>query len=657
MDRPQTEESFFEFGPYLLDGAKRRLLRAGEEVALTPKEFETLLVLARRRGELVGRDELLDAVWADTNVEPGNLSVHVSSLRKKLGEAGDGQEYIQTVPRRGYRFGVSVREVEDFDLVVRKRTRTHVITREVLETNEPGGDGETQATAAGRSRGTARRFAPTAAIAAALVLIVTIGVLTFRVMSRGGDDAGRPASPVAAAPVRTLAVLPFVVEGGDAEDEYLGLGMADALITRLGNLRQIAARPTSAVRRFDAPGRDTAAIGRQLGVEAVLEGGIRKSGDRVRVTARLVRAEDGAQLWAGAFEEPFTNVFAVQDAVSQNIAGALALKLNGEEQLRLARHGTDNVEAFREYLRGRHALEKRAYDDFQQAIARFKHAIDLDPTYALAYVGLAESYLLLGDYAYAPPKETFPLARAAALRALEIDDTLAEAHATLAYAKRLYDWDVEGAERDFRRAIELNPNLAAARHRYGWHLIRQGRFDEALGEIRRAEQLDPLSPIIKSNVGVFLYFARDYDAAIAQLRRVVATDPEFLQGRRKLAWAYEAKGMGREAVAEWLRVEEMLKLPPDKMARLRAACEAEGLPGYWRVAAELDRQNREQYYVPADFPASYYARLGDRDRAFEWLERAFEERSVGLTLLKVSPVYDNLRADPRYEQLLRRLNL
>lgn len=655
---------FYEFGPYRLDPQKHRLWRDGQPVPLPPKAMEALLVLVRNPGRMLEREELMQAVWADTFVEDANLTVAISHLRKALGQNGEATEYIETIPRVGYRFVAEVSEVreEPAPLIIEKHTLSQTVIEEEFLHDKTDGETETSADAppvaepkplvqaTGRRR-PAFGFAGRIALAGLLLLA---GMLVATKYLRRPDDARVPVPP---AGVRTIAVLPLRHLGGEASDEYLGPGLADALTTRLSNIHSLVVRPTSAVLRFDDARRDPLEAGRRLGVEAVLAGRISRDGERLRVSAQLLRVSDGALLWAGMFDEQFTNVFDLEDAVSRQIAEGLALRLSSEEQRLLAKRGTDNAEAFREYLKGHHHLEKRTYDDFQEAIRYFKRAIDLDPAYALAYAGLAECHLLLGDYGYSPPRESFPLAKAAALRALEIDDLLAEAHTSLAFVKYEYDWDWEGAEAEFRRAIELKPNYATAHHRYGWHLIATGRNDEAMHEIRRAEELDPLSLIIKANVGTFLYYARDYDGAIEQLRKVVEADPGFLQGRRKLAWAYEAKGMGEEAVAEWLKVEEMMKTAPDQIVKYRAACEAEGVRGYWRQAVEVEKESMSHYYASADAPASYYARLGDRDQAFRWLERAFEEKSAHLVLLKVAPVYDNLHGDPRFAELVRRIGL
>jgi DNA-binding winged helix-turn-helix (wHTH) protein/TolB-like protein len=653
---PREVSHFYEFGPFRLDPRKHRLTRDGEPVALPPKAFDTLLVLIRHAGRVVEREELMNEVWAGSFVEDANLSVAVSQLRKALGRAGGDGEYVETVPRVGYRFAADVRDVagEPPALIVEK----HTLSRTVIEEEDDAQASEAPdaatvvapAPATAALRPAPRPLAKRAALLFAAIAVVAAAGLGSLWALRRTDGRGAAATARA-----SLAVLPFeVLDAGEGE-EHLGLGLADVLITRLSNIRELNVRPTSAVMK--AQGRDSLAAGRRLLVDSVIEGSVQRDGDRVRVTARLVRVGDGATIWGAQFDEKSDDLLAVQDVISQNIADALALRLSPEERRLILKRGTDDPEAFREYVKGRYSLEKRTYDGFQKAIEHFERAIERDPVYAQAYAGLAECHLLLGDYAYVAPKESFPLARAAAQRALEIDDGLADAHATLGFVRHRHDWDWAGAEQDFRRAIELAPNSAAARHRYGWFLISMGKTEEALREVRRAEELDPLSLIIKANVGTFLWLGRDYDGAIRQLNRVLENNPDFLQGRRKLGWAYESKGMEREAVAEWLRVEELMKTDPEQIEKYRRATEAEGIRGYWRLAVEVDKETARRYYVSADTPASYYARLGDRERAFEWLERAFEERSAHLVFLKVSPMYDNLRADPRYTDLLRRMGL
>ncbi|MGH8100657.1 MAG: protein kinase domain-containing protein [Chthoniobacterales bacterium] len=461
--------------------------------------------------------------------------------------------------------------------------------------------------------------------------------------------------PTTRAPIKTMAVLPFKIAGPkNAQDEYLGPGISDSLNTRLSHIKQFAVRPTASVLRFNQPDQNVLEAGHKLAVEEVIDGRIERVDDRVRVTARLWRVSDGVLLWTDTLEEQFTNLLNVEENISRQVAEALQLKLTPQEQQQLSSRNTESHEAFHAYLRGRYAWNKRTNEELKKAAKFFRDAIELDPAYAAAYLGLADSYLLLGDYGAEPPTETFPLARGAALRALEIDDALAEAHASLAQAKFLFDWDWAAAEHEYLRAIELKPNDATAHHWYGMFLAAMGRMEEARREIKLAEELDPLSLIIQANMGTIDYFARQYDRAIEQEQKVLKADPDFVQARRKLAFALEAKGAEQNAVAEWLRVEQQLGADETTLKAYKRACASSGIRGYWQQALEIDRK---EVGHEAGALSSYYARLGDREQAFYWLDRAFDQRAPWLVYAKVAPVYDNLRSDPRFNAFLQRMGL
>ena len=496
-----------------------------------------------------------------------------------------------------------------------------------------------------------RTFFPTRWRTLALPALLALGLLGVIAYER---ETFRPEKSSAPARIKSIAVLPFKSPGGAAPgDEYLALGLSDSLNTRLGRLKQFVVRPTSSVLKFGGAEQDPRAAGRALEVDGVIDGLVQRDHDRVRLSVRLLRVSDGALIWADSFNEPFTSLFAIEDLFSHHVVKGLQLHLTTEEQQNFVRRGTGNAEAFAAYLRGRHSWNKRTAADVTRALKFFQQAIEFDPAYAAAYGGLADCYLALGEYGDASPNESFPLARGAALRALEIDHSLAEAHASLAQARFLFDWDWTGAERDYLRAIELKPNYATAHHWYGMFLAARGRTDEALQEMRRAEDIDPLSLIIRANVGTIHYFARRYDAAIAQERKVLEADPDFVQARRKLAFSLEAAGHEKEAVAEWLKVEQQLGADEQTLAAYRNACAVSGLRGYWVQAIEIDKK---QAGAGAAL-SSYYARLGEREQAFLWLERAVDQRAPWLVYAGVTPVYDNLRADPRFGKILKRIGL
>jgi DNA-binding winged helix-turn-helix (wHTH) protein/tetratricopeptide (TPR) repeat protein len=572
----------YEFGPFRLDPTERLLLLEGEPMHLPPKAFDILLALVENGGRIVEKQYLLDRVWPDTFVEEGNLKVAVFTLRKTL-EAGGGK-YIETVPRRGYRFTAEVKQSSD------------------------------------------------------------------------ESDYARPGAQPGAAKIKLIAILPLRLLVAEDSDNYLGLGMADALITRLSNLKQVVIRPTSAVLKYADVPQDPVAAGRELKVEAALEGSIQKVGRRIRVTVQLVSVEDGAPLWADQFDEEFTDIFAVEDSISEQVARAMTDRLTGHEKRRLTKHYTENTEAYHLYVKGRYYWTKRTLAGTKKGIDYFQKAIDIDPTYSLALSGLADCYAQLGWLRNIPPVEAFPKAKAAAKKAIEIDDELAEAHTSMAWIRMLYDRDWEGSENDFKRALDLNPNYAIARLWHTVHLIATARFDEASAEIERALNIDPLSPIVNTIVGWPFYFTRRYGEAIAQYKKALETEPDYFPAHLLLGYAYAQKGemlSALESFQKAMLVEQTaLTLTGIGHAHARAGLKDRAM----EVLAEIDELSKSRYVSPYDV-AQIYVSLGENDRAFEWLERACDDRSSWLIFLGVEPGFDPVRADPRLKGILRRIGL
>lgn len=646
----ENRKPIYAFGDFRLDSAERVLSCADKPVALTPKAFDVLLVLVERHGHVVEKRELMDRVWADAFVEEGNLKATVSMLRRALGDgAGEESSYVETVPRRGYRFVAPVTEVRDEMAEARRQVR---LEAEAVKTQEGAVETELAEKAAPAKHPNSRRyFRPLPAVYAALIALVAAGYL----IRSGRDDSGRAAGSKA---IKSVAVLPFkslVASGGD---EYLELGMADTLITRLSGIREITVRPTGAVRKFGGADVDPLAAGRELQVESVLDGNIQRLGDRVRVTARLVRVGDGATLWSDQFDENFTDIFAVEDAISQRVVSGLALSLNNVEQAQLTKRYTENSTAYQLYLEGRYFWNKRTSEDTTKAIKYFGQAIDVDSRYALAYSGLADSYNMMGYWNLTPPREAFPRAKEAAIKALEIDDTLAEAHASLAYAELEYDWDPARAESGYKRAIELNTNYVTAHQWYAEYLAVTGRPREAEAEAERARQIEPLSMPVRMFIASQAYEGdRDFDRAIGQLLQMIEIDPGFTPAYHLLGTCYMEKGMNDQAVEVWLKGAALGGTPPGTVGRLRKAYGESGMAGYLRQeAVSLEEESKRRYVSPV-FVAMDFALLGEKERAFEWLDKAYEERSGWLLELKFDPVWDNLRADPRFNGLLARVSL
>lgn len=631
-----------EFGPFRLDPVNRLLLRNGEPVPLAPKAFDILLTLVENQGRVLGKDEMIKAVWPDSFVEEINLTVHVSALRKVLGDSPDAHRYIETVPRRGYRFVASVSGPQRTG---RGANENNTADKEYWGegAKEPA---DREITAGARLASRFRYKFSALAISLALAgLIATLFYLSIR---------GRFQSAISD---KSIAVLPFTLISSDGE-QYLGVGIADALITRLSNIQQIIVRPTSAVLKYEGSERDPLVAGRELSVDLVLSGAVQKSGGNLRVTVQLVRVRDGASLWGNEFKQDFTNILTVQDLIAGQVAEALMLRLTGEEKRQLAKKYTGNAEAYQAHLKGRLFWNRRTAEGIRKAIEYFRRAIELDPAYALAYAGLADCYNLLPYYGEVSVAESFPQARAAATKALELDDQLAEAHAALAYVKMRYDWDWSGAEQGYRRALELNSNYATAHQFYAEYLSMLGRFDEAIAEAQRARDLDPVSIIINTDLGRIFLWAHEYDLAIQQLLKTIEMDPGFAEAHKVLGRVYEQKGMDDLAISEWLAAMVVSGEPPEKIAALRKAYAASGMRAYQqRLLAELLQARSKQKNVSPYSIALVYTNLGDKNAALAWLEKALAERRESLVALKVDQRFDGLRADPRFTDLLRRVGL
>jgi DNA-binding winged helix-turn-helix (wHTH) protein/TolB-like protein/tetratricopeptide (TPR) repeat protein len=626
-------------------------MRDGEIVSLTPKAFELLTVLVQRSGQLVEKEELMREVWPETFVEEGNLSVHIFALRKALGENGNGQSYIDTVPRQGYRFSAAVRKVNlnGAALIVEKHTQSLVTIEEHEESvEEKGALPKSQTIVRGAVK---RRRYTQLALAASLLLVLAVG--SFIYLQRNPKQT-------AAVQLRTIAVLPFKPLSPGADDEYFRTGMADALIIKLGGLRQIVVRPTSAVLRYTDSKEDSQAIGRALGVDAVLEGYIQRDGERIRATARLISVPDGGQLWAGRFDDSFTNVFAVQDSISAQVAHSLFPTLINDEKQALAKRYTDNTQAYLEYLKGRYFWNKRTAADAEKAIKHFEQAIALDPNYALAYSGLADCYAIRTGI---PPAIAIPKAMSAALRAVELDDGIAEGHVSLGTIKELYEWDRSGAEREYKRAIELNPNYALAHGLYSLYLTSMGRFDESAAEAKRAQEIDPLSPSMYIYAGWNFYNARQYDRSIEEAQKALGLDPNVSMAYNIIVRASAEKKMFEDAIAAGQRAKElsaekgslMSKEYPLSLASLGYAYAVSGQPYEARqILAELRDLSSKGYISPNHF-AVVHAGLGEKDQALEYLEKTYQERDEMQRFIKVSPIFDNLHSDARFIDLLRRV--
>ncbi|MEK6407925.1 MAG: protein kinase [Acidobacteriota bacterium] len=486
-------------------------------------------------------------------------------------------------------------------------------------------------------------------VAASVLLALGVGAYLLLVHNKGKNRVGGAA-------MKSIAVLPFKPVVASNRDESLEMGMADTLITRLSNIKQIIVRPISAVRNYGGLDQDAMAAGREQRVDAVLDGNIQKSGEQIRVTVRLVNIADGQQLWVDKFDEKMTNIFAVQDSISERVAAALAVKLSGEETEFLTKRYTSNTEAYQLYVKGRYLWNKRTGEALRKSIEYFNQAIEKDPNYALAYAGLADAYAVLPGHGRALPEETLPKAKAAAQKALDIDSQLPEAHTTLA-SLSADEWDWAEADRRFKRALELNPNYPTAHQWYGEYLVHVGRLGEALQEFKRALELDPTSLIINSLLGEALYLDRRYDEAIDQLQKTLEMDPNFAVAHTALGLAYEQKSMHNEAKSVFEKAVNLSGGATNLVALLGVAHVKCGNKSEARnVLDKLNKLVIQKRAQPHDL-AIIYTGLGNKDRAFEWLEKAYQERSWLILYLKTDPFFDPLRSDPRFKGLLSRAGI
>jgi DNA-binding winged helix-turn-helix (wHTH) protein/TolB-like protein/Tfp pilus assembly protein PilF len=657
----QKTRCVYVFGSFRIEVSERQLLRDDQPVPLPPKVFDTLLVLVEHSGHIVGKDELMKTVWPDTFVEEANLTVNISALRKVLGEDSPEQQFIETIPRRGYRFIAPVSESQHgtVDLIAKEDTGTCIAAEEEHETSVPAESAPAfeQKARPVVSSGTKSKVQWRWQIALGLVCVLAIGsavALSYFWSSREAKQ--RETSVAGKTALKSIAVLPFKTLGSQ-DDEYLGIGITDALITRLGNIRQIVVRPTSAVRKYTDAGQDSLAAGREQGVEVVLDGRLQRDGDRIRLTVQLLRVQDGVSLWAAKFDDRFTNIFAVEDSISQQVIRELPVELGNIDQARFQKHQQENIEAYESYLKGRYFWNKYTVEGNEKAIAYFNQAIANDSRYALAYVGLAESYGVGANYGWLPPKEAMPKAKAAATKALEIDDTLAEAHTSLGGVEMFYEWDWTAAERELKRALELNPNYPSAHDLYSNYLQATGRLDEAIAQSKRAEELDPLSLGLNEDTAIAYYISRQYDQAIEQYRKTLELDSGYVSGHLGLGHVYEQKGRYEEAIAEYQKAISLSERTTDALGALGHALAASGKRSEaMKVLDELKHPPKQRYASPYDL-AILYVGLGEKEEALRWLEKAYEARASGLIYLKVDPIFDSLRSDPRFAALVQRVGL
>jgi TolB-like protein/Tfp pilus assembly protein PilF len=487
--------------------------------------------------------------------------------------------------------------------------------------------------------------------------IVPVGGLVLLLALLVGFGAGkvrewlRPVAPR----IQSLAVLPLQNLSGDAGQEYFADGMTEELTTDLSKIGAVRVISRTSAMRYKGANKSLREIARELNVDGVVEGSVQRSGNRVKITAQLILASTDTHLWADSYERELRDVLALQDDVAKSIANEIKIKLTPGELNRLTSSRAVNPEAYEAYLKGRYFWSKRTQEGEQKGLEYFQQAVSLDPGYAPAYSGVADSYIVLGAHGHLPVNDAFPKARTAAIKALELDEGLAEAHVSLATVKTFYDWDWPGSEREFKRALELNPNYATAHHWYSHYLVNVGRLDEAVAEIKRARELDPFGVTVNIWLATTLYYSHRYDQAIDQSRKILELYPEWSEVHGSIGDCYAQKGMLAEAVAEWQKT--LTASGQNQLASsLEQAYAVGGYTGYLRKQLDqLKASSQTKPVSPLEF-AYTYASLGEKDHAIEWLERAYEERDPWL-YVKAEPKLDSLRSDPRFKDLLRRLGL
>ena len=574
MGLADSDFNDFQFGAFRLDAGERVLLRDGRIVPLPAKVMSTLILLVRNSGHVVEKDVLIEAVWPDEYVEEGNLAQHIFILRRALGESTETPKYIETVPRRGYRF--------------------------VAEMTELG---------------------------------------------EKADHKG----------VASLAVLPFVNASNDSNMEYLSDGITEGVMNSLSGLPQLKVMARHTVFRYKGANIEPREVGTCLGVRAVMMGILQQVGEHLVLSVELVDVEDGSLIWGEQYHRKSSDIFSLQAELAWEISEKLRLKLSGEQKEKLTKHFTENREAYEFYLKGRYAWSRRAIEDLKKGVRYFRQAIAEDPHYSLAHAGVADCLVLLGLFGAENPREIMPQAKASAIKAIQLDETIGEAFASLGQIKLIYDWDWTAAEADFQQAIRLSPTYPTAHQWHGEYLVSMGLFDQGLAELKRARDLDPLSLIINTNLGLNYFFARRYDLALEQLERALELEPNFFRAHLHVGMCYERKGMYGEAIAA---LEKARSISENSWtlaglghchASFGAKAEAENL---------LDQllTMSERQFVSCATIAVVYAGFRDRiDQTMEWLEKAYQERSGLLIWLKVWPIFDHLRSDARFVRLLRRI--
>jgi len=620
------------FGIYEVDLQAGELRKRGVKLKLQQQPFLILAMLLERPGELVTREEIQKRLWPeDTFVDfDRGLNRATNRLRDSLGDDAGSPRYIETLPRRGYRFIAQIEKLKEIGHVTDRMPQQVETAPESLTSG---------------SRGFVRVMSRPG------LVIVMIGIASLVLL--GGFFFLRPRDPA----IESVAVMPFSNVSGDPDAEYLCDGITESLINNLSQFPTLRVMASSTVFRYKAREIALQKIGDDLHVQAVLSGTLLRQGNTLIVHAELVDVKTGTQIWAGQFNRHVEDVLAIQSDLSREISENLRLNLTGDERQRLARLSTEDAEAYQVYLKGRYYWNKRNPEAVQKAVRYFEQAISEDPAYALAYAGLADAYIYLSFFNVVSPRDAMPRAKSASLKALEMDGHSAEAHVSLGYISYSYDWDWAAAGKHFDRALALNPVYTRAHSFYPLYLISSGQPQGALAAAKGALALDPASPALSHYVALQLYFTRQFDQAIEQCHKTLEIDPTFAVAYQVLGEAYLGKGMNREAVPVFEKYRVLSHGGPDSIALLGYSHARLGERGMALAAIKELRAYSNKSFVPAFFIAVVYAGLEDKDQAFLWLEKGYDERYNRFAYLTLEAFWDPLRSDDRFSNLVRRIGI
>jgi len=643
------------FGVYEFDLRSGELRKHGIRIKLQEQPSQILAILLEHRGEMVTREQLQHRLWpSDTFVDfDHSLNTAVMRLREVLSDSSENPRFIETLPRRGYRFLAPVEEkpasVNEPTPVQSGEVAASQSTDSKVDSTSPPLLPAFPAFAAKPEKRVQRLRVVTVTLS--IFAIVLAGAFAFRYLKR---------SSLATAPsgqLTSLVVLPFENLSADKDQAYFADGMTDELIAHLAKIRSLRVISRTSSMEYKGAHKTLSQIARDLKVDSVVEGTVLRSGDRVRITAELVQVATDRHLWAETYESQLGDILTLQSHVASAIVNEIRVKLTPEDQVRLATTRQVSTQSYENYLKGRYYWNKRSQEGLTKAIDYFQLAIEQDPNYALAYAGLADCYSIIGSVIVGtvPALEVAPKARAAALKSLELDNTLAEAQTSLATVRFNYDWDWNAAASGFRRAVELNPSYATAYQRNSLYLMSMGRTSESIAEMNRAHDLDPLSISMNFSLGSRLYLAREYDQAIEQLRNTIDMDPDFVLPHLVLGQAYEQKKMYDQAITELRRAVDISQNSPPSVAALARAYAVSGRTTEARKLLDQLMEQSKRRYVSPFYMAIVYAGLGENDQALDWIEKAYKDRSNAIVFAKVDPQLDTLRSTPRFQSLLHRL--